>query len=54
LATLNRKIDFNNNTIFQEEKGLEKERSLLGIEGDQKIAVEKLIESVVARGPHQI
>lgn len=54
LGTLKRKIDFNNNTIFQEQKGLEKERALLGVESEEKVAIEKLIESVVARGPHQI
>jgi len=54
LATLKRKIDFNNNTIFQEQKGLEKERVLLGVESEEKVAVEKLIQSVVSRAPHQI
>lgn len=32
LSTLRRKIDFNHNTIYQQQKGLEKERRLLGVQ----------------------
>jgi len=36
LATLKRKIDFNNNTIFQQKVAIAKEKALLGIESEEE------------------
>jgi hypothetical protein len=56
LSTLRRKIDFNHNTIYQQAKGLEKERRMLGVEegAEDKMTIERLIENIVSRGPEQI
>jgi hypothetical protein len=54
LATLRRKIDFNNNTIFQQRAAQTKEKALLGMETSSEMLIESIVEQLIGRGPEQI
>lgn len=53
---MRRKIDFNQNTIYQQTNALAKEKVLLGVDNEQEqsMAIEELIESLIRKGPQQI
>ena len=53
---MRRKIDFNQNTIYQQTNALAKEKVLLGVENEaeQRLTIEQLIEFLIRKGPQQI